>query len=41
VRGWRVVVEASFATAVAVKKKLDNLSADPILLPHVAVDKVH
>jgi hypothetical protein len=36
-----VAVEASFATAVAVKKKLDNLSADQIPLPHVAVDKVH
>jgi hypothetical protein len=41
VRGWRVAVEASFATAVAVKKKLDNLSDDQIPLPHVAVDKVH
>ncbi|XP_035815911.1 uncharacterized protein [Zea mays] len=41
VRGWRVAVEASFATAVAVKKKLDNLSADQIPLPRAAVDKVH
>jgi hypothetical protein len=41
VRGWRVVVETSFASAVAVKKKLDNLSADQIPLPHVVVDKVH
>ena len=41
VRGWRVAVEASSATAVAVKKKLDNLSADQIPLPRAAVDKVH
>jgi hypothetical protein len=41
VRGWRVAIEASFATAIAVKKKLDNLSADQIPLPHVVVDKVH
>ncbi|NP_001145305.1 uncharacterized protein LOC100278611 [Zea mays] len=41
VRGWRVAVEASCTTAVAVKKKLDNLSADKIPLPRAAVDKVH
>jgi hypothetical protein len=39
VRGWRVAVEASCATAVAVKKKLDNLSADQIPLPRAAVDE--
>jgi hypothetical protein len=39
VRGWRVSIKASFATAVAVKKKLDNLSADQIPLPRAAVDE--
>jgi hypothetical protein len=39
VRGWRVAIKASFATAVAVKKKLDNLSADQIPLPRAAVDE--
>eukprot|EP00267_Zea_mays_P043497 XP_020395595.1 uncharacterized protein LOC109940474 [Zea mays] len=39
VRGWRVAVEASYATAVAVKKKLDNISADKIPLPRAAVDE--
>jgi hypothetical protein len=36
---WRVAVEASFTTAVAVKKKLDNLSADQIPLPRAVVDE--
>jgi hypothetical protein len=39
VRGWRVAVEASCATAVAVKKKLDNISADKTPLPRAAVDE--
>jgi hypothetical protein len=39
VRGWRVAIEASRATAVAVKKKLDNLCADKIPLPRAAVDE--
>jgi hypothetical protein len=39
VRGWRVAIKASFATAVAVKKKLENLSADQIPLPRAAVDE--
>jgi hypothetical protein len=38
-RGWRVAVEAAFATAVGVKKKLDNLSPDQIPLPRAAVDE--
>ncbi|XP_023156101.1 uncharacterized protein [Zea mays] len=39
VRGWRVAIEATRATAVAVKKKLDNLCADKIPLPGAAVDE--
>jgi hypothetical protein len=39
VRGWRVAIEASRATALAVKKKLDNLCADKIPLPRAAVDE--